>query len=89
MICDFGLNGALNPARRENASLRDIVHKFFHRVPIAFGIMASSDLPDGVDEEAAARLLRRVLEAEENKLYMESPMGINNDIQAILEEEIK
>lgn len=51
--------------------------------------MSSSDLPDGVDQETAARLLRRVLEAEQNKLYMENPMGIKNDIREIIEEEIE
>lgn len=51
--------------------------------------MPSSNLPDGVDRETAARLLRRVLEAEQNKLYMESPIGIKNDIREIIEEEIE
>jgi hypothetical protein len=33
--------------------------------------------------------MRRVLQAEEDKLHMDSPQGINNEIQAIIEDELK
>jgi hypothetical protein len=51
--------------------------------------MTSSELPDEVDGETAKRLMRRVLEAEKEKLHMGNPLGINDDIQSIIEEEIK
>ncbi len=51
--------------------------------------MPNSDLPEDVDEETATRSLRRVLEAEQDKLYMENPLGIKDDIQEIIEEEVK
>jgi len=35
------------------------------------------------------RVLERVLEAERAKLYMKSPQGITQDIEAIVKEEVK
>jgi hypothetical protein len=51
--------------------------------------MVSNDLPDDIDEETRKRLMARVLQAEKEKLYMDNPQGINQDIKAIIEEEIK
>jgi hypothetical protein len=34
------------------------------------------------------RMMQRVLEAEQDKLYMRTPQGINNDIKSIIEEEV-
>ncbi|MDB9235215.1 MULTISPECIES: hypothetical protein [Halorubrum] len=51
--------------------------------------MSSQDLPDGVDEETVTRMMRRVLEAEKDKLHMGNPIGINDDIESIIEDEIK
>lgn len=50
--------------------------------------MAESDLPDGVAPEQMQRLMRRVLEAERDKLHMGNPTGINDDIQSIIEDEV-
>lgn len=50
--------------------------------------MADDDLPEGVDSEQMRRMMRRVLEAEKDKLHMRNPMGINDDIQSIIEEEV-
>ena len=51
--------------------------------------MPNRDLPEGVDEETIKRMMQRVLEAEKDKLHMGNPRGINNDIQSIIEDEIK
>ncbi len=51
--------------------------------------MSSQDLPEGVDEETIKRMMRRVLEAEKDKLHMGNPIGINDDIESIIEDEIK
>lgn len=51
--------------------------------------MSSKDLPEGVDEETIKRMMRRVLEAEKDKLHMGNPIGINDDIESIIEDEIK
>lgn len=50
--------------------------------------MSETDPPDGVDKDKIRRAMRRVLQAEEDKLHMDNPLGINNDIQAIIEDEI-
>lgn len=34
-------------------------------------------------------MMRRVLEAEKDKLHMGNPIGINDDIESIIEDEIK
>lgn len=49
----------------------------------------AKDLPEGVDSEQMQRIVRRVLEAERDKLHMGNPMGINSDIQQIIEDEVK
>lgn len=51
--------------------------------------MPQDDLPDGVDEETIQRAMRRVLEAERDKLHMDLPHGINNELQQIIEDEVK
>jgi len=51
--------------------------------------MTNSDLPDSVDPEQIQQILRYVLEAEEDKLHMGNPIGINEDIKKIIEREIK
>lgn len=51
--------------------------------------MSRVDPPEGVDEDTIRRAMRRVLEAEEAKLHMDLPRGINDEIQSIIEDEIK
>lgn len=51
--------------------------------------MSQTDPPDGIDDETIRRTIRRVLQAEEDKLHMDLPRGINDEIQAIIEDEIK
>lgn len=51
--------------------------------------MVSDNLPDDVDDATKKRLMARILQAEKEKLYMDNPQGINQDIKAIIEEEIK
>jgi len=51
--------------------------------------MTDTDPPDGVDPEQIQRILRYVLEAEEDKLHMGNPIGINEDLKKIIEREIK
>lgn len=43
---------------------------------------------NAVDGKKLQRMMERVLEAEQDKLYMRSPIGINNDIRQIIEEEV-
>lgn len=50
--------------------------------------MATDDLPDGVTQEQMQRILRRVLEAERDKLHMGNPIGINDDLESIIREEV-
>lgn len=50
--------------------------------------MAGEDLPDGVEKDDVQRILRQVLEAEKGKLHMGNPLGINDDLEAIIREEI-
>ncbi len=51
--------------------------------------MTDRELPDDVDQETIKRMMQRVLNAEKNKLHMGNPIGINDDIQSIIEDEIK
>lgn len=51
--------------------------------------MVKSEFPDDVDDEVAKRLMERVLQAERDKLHMGNPLGINDDIESIIEEEIE
>ncbi|ERG99031.1 MAG: hypothetical protein J07HQX50_00173 [Haloquadratum sp. J07HQX50] len=50
--------------------------------------MTTDDLPDGVDKQQLGRIMERVLEAEKDKLHMGSPIGINNDVESIIEDEV-
>jgi hypothetical protein len=50
--------------------------------------MSNSELPEGVDSETVKRAMRRVLEAEEEKLHMDLPRGIINEIEQIIREEV-
>lgn len=50
--------------------------------------MTQADPPDDVDKDTIRRAMRRVLQAEEDKLHMDNPLGINDDIQTIIEDEI-
>jgi|GEM_PF-1547727 len=50
--------------------------------------MAGPNLPDGVSSEQMQRLMRKVLEAERDKLHMGNPLGINDDLQSIIEDEV-
>lgn len=50
--------------------------------------MADADLPEGVSSEQMQRIMRRVLEAEQEKLHMLNPQYINDDIQEIIEDEV-
>lgn len=51
--------------------------------------MSSTDPPEGVGEEEIRRTMKRVLQAEEDKLHMDLPRGINDEIEGIIEDEIK
>lgn len=51
--------------------------------------MTQSDPPEDVDPETIQRAMRRVLEAEKDKLHMDLPRGINNEIQDIIEDEVQ
>lgn len=51
--------------------------------------MSQTDPPENVDQETIQRTMRRVLQAEKDKLHMDNPRGINNEIQAIIEDEVK
>ena len=51
--------------------------------------MTQSDPPDDIDEDSIRRTMRRILQAEEDKLHMDSPKGINEEIQSIIEDEVK
>lgn len=51
--------------------------------------MTGSGPPDGVDPETVERAMRRVLQAEKDRLHMDSPLGINNEIEAVLREEVE
>ena len=51
--------------------------------------MSQIDPPEGVDNETIRRAMRRILQSEEDKLHMDLPRGINDEIEAIIEDEIK
>lgn len=51
--------------------------------------MTQTDPPEDVDSETIERAMRRVLQAEQDKLHMDIPQGISNEIQAIIKDEIK
>lgn len=53
---------------------------------------ADSSLRDhdvDLDDETLRRIRERVLKAEKEKLNLDNPMGINNDIEQIIEEEVQ
>lgn len=41
-----------------------------------------------LDKEVLRRVRERVLEAEKNKLHLDLPRGINNEIEQIIREEV-
>ncbi len=43
---------------------------------------------NAVDGKKLQQIMERVLEAEQDKLYMRNPIGINDDIRQIIEEEV-
>ena len=51
--------------------------------------MMDVDPPEGMTEEEFRHLLNNVLAAENEKLHMDSPVGINNDIERIIEREVR
>lgn len=50
--------------------------------------MGDEDLPSGVDNQQVKRIMQRVLEAEKEKLHMNTLSGINNQIESIIEDEV-
>lgn len=53
---------------------------------------ADSSLRDhdvDLDEKTLRHIRERVLKAEKDKLNLDNPMGINNDIEQIIEEEVQ
>lgn len=42
-----------------------------------------------LDGDVLERVMQRVLEAEQEKLYMQTPHGINGDIKSIIEDEVE
>lgn len=48
----------------------------------------TSNKEDEIERAELDRVRKRVLEAEENKLNLKLPRGINNDIEEIIREEI-
>lgn len=51
--------------------------------------MTQTELPESVDQETVERAMRRVLQAEKDRLHMDLPRGINTEIQAIIEDEVQ
>lgn len=51
--------------------------------------MSEAEPPNGIDETTVRRTMRRILQAEEDKLHMDLPKGINDEIEAIIEDEVK
>jgi hypothetical protein len=47
------------------------------------------DPVEGMTEEEFRLLLDDVLAAEKEKLHMDSPVGINNEIERIIEREVR
>ena len=58
-------------------------------LPIALSSMTDVDPPEGMPEEEFRHLLNTVRAAENEKLHMDSPVGINNDIEGIIEREVR
>lgn len=51
--------------------------------------MADNEAEITVPDKKLAKIRRRVLEAEKEKLNLDLPRGINNEIEKIIEEEIQ
>lgn len=51
--------------------------------------MSETGPPEDVDEDTIRRTMRRVLQAEEDKLHMDNPIGIIDETEAIIEDEIQ
>lgn len=51
--------------------------------------MSETDPPEDVGEDTVRRTMRRILQAEEDKLHMDNPIGIIDEIEAIIEDEIQ
>ena len=52
------------------------------------GVMQDNGDDVSIPDEKVARIRERVLKAEKEKLNLDNPKGINDDIQQIIEEEI-
>ena len=50
--------------------------------------MSEDELPPGVDKDQVTEIMERVLKAEKEKLHMNTPSGINNQIESIVKEEV-
>ncbi len=50
--------------------------------------MSLSDEDVSIDKQALTQIRERVLKAEKNKLHLDNPRGINNEIENIIKEEI-
>lgn len=50
--------------------------------------MKQDEVVDEVGSETMQRTMQRILQAEENKLHMKLPRGINQEIKDIIEEEV-
>lgn len=51
--------------------------------------MPDSEPPEGVDPQDVERVMRRVLQAEKDKLHMDLPRGVINEIEAIIKDEVE
>lgn len=51
--------------------------------------MKREEVADEVGSETMQRIMQRVLQAEEDKLHMKNPMGINQEIKDIIENEVE
>lgn len=51
--------------------------------------MKREEVADEVGTETIQRIMQRVLQAEENKLHMKLPRGINQELKDIIEDEVE
>lgn len=47
------------------------------------------ELPAHLDEETANELLERVLEAEDARIHMENPLGVNQEIEEAIRDRVE
>lgn len=47
------------------------------------------ELPAHLDEETANELLERVLEAEDARIHMENPLGVNQEIEEAIRDGVE